>query len=256
MAAERKHGASCRFYWLVYFILASALYAGADGRIDRYALVSRHCPLITSPDPLSPLSVGNGEFVFTVDITGLQTFPGYYLDDIPLQTQSHWGWHSFPNPDNYRLEQTYEYYNTYGRTVAYPTKLSEKSSPWADADSSSASFQPFSMSNEQGTAAHWLRANPHRLDLGRIGLILKREDGEPAGIDDLERTRQKLDLWKGQITSRFECEDIPVHVETCCHPYRDAIAVRIVSPLVSTGRLGVAFRFPYATGSFGQGEPP
>ncbi|MHC4646991.1 MAG: hypothetical protein ACYTBJ_15960, partial [Planctomycetota bacterium] len=43
--------------------------------IDRYALVSRHNPVIRKPDPLSPLSVGNGEFAFTADITGLQTFP-------------------------------------------------------------------------------------------------------------------------------------------------------------------------------------
>jgi len=28
------------------------------------------------PDPLTPLSVGNGEFAFTADITGLQTYPG------------------------------------------------------------------------------------------------------------------------------------------------------------------------------------
>ena len=43
--------------------------------IDRHALVIRHNVVVTQPDPLTPLSVGNGEFAFTADITGLQTFP-------------------------------------------------------------------------------------------------------------------------------------------------------------------------------------
>jgi hypothetical protein len=46
--------------------------------IDRKALVFRHSPSIHKLDPLSPLSVGNGEFAFTADITGLQTFPSEY----------------------------------------------------------------------------------------------------------------------------------------------------------------------------------
>jgi hypothetical protein len=40
--------------------------------------------------------VGNGEFAFTADPTGLQTFPQLYADKLPLSTQSQWGWHSFP----------------------------------------------------------------------------------------------------------------------------------------------------------------
>ena len=42
--------------------------------IDRKALVTRHNPVLHQLDPLSPLSIGNGEFAFTADITGLQTF--------------------------------------------------------------------------------------------------------------------------------------------------------------------------------------
>src|SRR4051812_47004969 len=44
-------------------------------QIDRAALVVRHNPVSRKLDPLAPLSVGNGEFAFTGDITGLQTFP-------------------------------------------------------------------------------------------------------------------------------------------------------------------------------------
>ena len=67
----------------------------AQKPIDRKALVERHKVINTKFDSLSPLSVGNGKFAFTVDITGLQTFPLEYKKGIPLGTQSEWGWHSF-----------------------------------------------------------------------------------------------------------------------------------------------------------------
>ncbi|HKI68799.1 MAG TPA: hypothetical protein VKA67_04370, partial [Verrucomicrobiae bacterium] len=43
-------------------------------RIDRRVLVRRHNPVVTGFDPFSALSVGNGEFAFTADVTGVQTF--------------------------------------------------------------------------------------------------------------------------------------------------------------------------------------
>ena len=48
--------------------------ASAQQAIDRRALVDRHAPVLRGFDTGSPLSVGNGEFAFTVDATGLQTF--------------------------------------------------------------------------------------------------------------------------------------------------------------------------------------
>lgn len=59
--------------------------------MEREQIVWRHNPEFDRLDPLSPLSVGNGEFAFTADITGLQTFPEQY--EVPLGTQSNWGWH-------------------------------------------------------------------------------------------------------------------------------------------------------------------
>src|SRR3954468_18860281 len=60
--------------------------------IDRAALVARHNPLVRKLDPLGPLSLGNGEFAFTGDITGLQTFAREYEHAMPLCTLSQWGW--------------------------------------------------------------------------------------------------------------------------------------------------------------------
>ncbi|HSE38520.1 MAG TPA: twin-arginine translocation signal domain-containing protein [Blastocatellia bacterium] len=63
-----------------------------SGLIDRQKLVSRHSPIIRRLEPLSPLSVGNGEFAFTADVTGLQSFPEDYDRAMPLCTMSQWGW--------------------------------------------------------------------------------------------------------------------------------------------------------------------
>ena len=83
--------------------LAAAAPATAQAHkpIDRHALVTRHNPTITRVDGTSPFMVGNGNFAFTADITGLQTFPEQYSPLAPLMTQAQWSWHSFPNPKGY-----------------------------------------------------------------------------------------------------------------------------------------------------------
>lgn len=62
--------------------------------INRYELVNRHNPIMKEVNPESPLSVGNGEFAFTVDVTGLQTLYKEQIEhEVPLCTMSQWGWH-------------------------------------------------------------------------------------------------------------------------------------------------------------------
>ena len=56
----------------------------AASSIDRAALVSRHNPVLRKLDPLSPLTLGNGEFAFTADVTGLQTLSCEYENAMPL----------------------------------------------------------------------------------------------------------------------------------------------------------------------------
>ena len=92
------------FYAAAITLPLSALYSscGSASAIDRQALVERNNPHITAIDTLASLSVGNGEFAVTVDVTGLQTFPELYSKGVPLGTQSQWGWHSFANPDSLR----------------------------------------------------------------------------------------------------------------------------------------------------------
>ena len=89
--------------------------------IDRYAVVCRNNPTLEQLDPYGPFSVGNGEFCFTADVTGLQSFYDYYYENgIPLETKANWAWHSFPNPKNYTIEDALEPWDTaHGRRVRH-----------------------------------------------------------------------------------------------------------------------------------------
>jgi len=195
------------------------------GGIDRRALVRRHNPVVTAFDPFSALTVGNGEFAFTADITGLQTFNAECEKDFPLCTTAHWSWHTTPLPAGLRRENfRYRDYDTYGRKVGYAT----------DATGQERLFD-------------WLRENPHRLYLGRVGLELRKSNGSRITPRDLKNCEQILDLWSGTLESRFEFEGQPVRVLTCCHADFDLVAARIESPLLDTGQLQLLLAFPYAS---------
>ncbi len=209
-------------------LFSFALLAANEPPIDRHALVIRHNPVLRQFDPENPFSVGNGQFAFTADVTGLQTFAEAFTNTTPLGTLSQWGWHSFPNPDGWSGERFhYKEYDVFGRKVGYNDVPK----------------------NIQTPEIKWLRGNPHRLHLGQIGLILLKADGSRARTNDLSRIEQTLDLWDGILNSRFEVDGESVEVQTVCHPERDLLAVRIVSPLLKAGRVKVQIQFPYGTGA-------
>ncbi len=200
----------------------------AGAPIDRHALVTRHTVVLKEFDTRNPLSVGNGEFAFTVDATGLQTFPEAFATTTPLGTLSDWGWHTIPNTNGWDIDRFRftEYADLNGRKV-----------PYADVPG-----------NRQTPEIKWLRANPHRLHLGQIGFILKHADGSRAQTNDVTDIKQQLDLWNGQILSHFRFDGQPVEATTVCDPHLDAMAVRVKSPLLKSQRLGIQIRFPYGTG--------
>ena len=193
-------------------------------RIDRRALVTRHNPTLTRIDPASPLMVGNGNLGFTADITGLQTFQEQYSPRVPLMIQAQWAWHSFPNPSGFSLAQAEQPVDVRGQSRPYPYLRG-----WDEAR------QPH---------IQWLRENPHRISLGRLALHLAKADGRRAAFADLSEARQTLDLWTGRLESRFVFDGAPVEVETSVHPTLDAVIVRLRSPLLASGRLGVDLTFP------------
>lgn len=152
---------------IIFFLGSIFLFVSCNqSRIDRKALVDRHRIVSTETDPRSPAQVGNGEFAFGVDITGLQTF-------VPFNTMAQWSWHSFSLPEGQQVEDFKKpLMDTYGRQI------------------------PYDIPNpEQPELSAWLAANPHRFNLGRIGFKLLRADGSAATAGDLSDTRQEVDMW-------------------------------------------------------------
>ena len=162
------------------------------------------------------MAVGNGEFAFNFDVTGLQSFPEYYEKTMPIGILSNWGWHSFPNPEGYSLDRfKMAVIKKHDREFVYPAA---------------------STSNPPPDAAY-LRGNPHRFGLGRIGLEMTHADGSQVAIRDLQHLDQRLDLWGGIVTSSFEVDGTPVHVTTAVHPERDEVATVVESPLIASGPI-------------------
>lgn len=187
--------------------------------IDRRAVVSRHDVCIRAIDPEAALSVGNGDFAFTVDVTGLQSLGElHFAKGLPLETLSTWAWHSFPNPKGFTLADATKLYDFHGRQVPY---ASVQSSP----------------------AGTYFRENPHPIPLGQISLIYQ---GRTLTPEDLGAIDQRLELWTGAVTSTYTLAGQAVTVETVAHPELSVIAVKLRSPLVRTGDLQVRFHFPYS----------
>lgn len=192
--------------------------ASGNDKINRKAVVTRHNPHITCIDSLSSLTVGNGGFAFTVDATGLQTFPEEYKNGVPLGTMADWGWHSFPNSNSYKIEEALVNHDFHrGHDELYAAQ--------------------FRTPGRQKDASEYFRQNPHRLHLGNIGLNLS----DPGLISNVDET---LDLWTGKIESRFKYGEQSYLVKTVCDPDKDVVA----SHIESDGEIEVVLRFPYPTG--------
>ena len=163
------------------------------------------------------MQVGNGNFAFGVDITGLQTF-------LPYNTLSSWGWHNSSLPTTPGQTSPADFIGldwwTHGRLVNYD--------------------QPNPAENE---ISNWLIQNPQRINLGRIGLWF---GGRNVTEANLSEKLQTLDLYSGQISSTFVLNGSNVRIETNVDPRSDSIAIKIHSNLLAVGRLGVFFDYPYS----------
>ncbi|RYP40956.1 hypothetical protein DL769_011681 [Monosporascus sp. CRB-8-3] len=188
----------------------------AFGRIDRHRIVSQHNVVRTRliDNETTPLQVGNGNFAFSVDITGMQTY-------LPFNTMSTWAWHNDSLPTN--GEEISDYQGvpmmTHGRNVFYD--IPDPALP---------------------EVSQWLIGNPNRINLGRIGLKYK---GGTLAASQITEPRQELDLWTGVIKSTFKVDGYLVEVTTRGDFETDAVTFDIDSKLVRSGDLMVELDFPY-----------
>lgn len=205
-----------RFFFLLCVII-NTLIASAQS-IDREAVVKRHQISTTATLSRSPAQVGNGNFAFGMDITGLQTF-------VPFNTMSYWAWHSFPMPEGTSVSD----YQPQERTIR------GKKSKFFDTD------------QKHKAVSEWMSKNPQKFNLGRLGFLLTTKEGTVIDKEtDVKNTTQEVDLWKGLVNSRFEFSGKGVTVTTSCHPKKDMIAVDVKSDLLEDGELGFFLDFPYA----------
>lgn len=216
--------------------------------VDRRRLVRAHNPVLSGAHPTAVLTVGNGDIAMSVDVSGLQTFPGFHElvpdphrvvrdqlsglppqrarahdpDDfqIPLRTQSTWGW--------YRTRATREL-SPDDAATRYET--ARGSVPYLDRMGLQRAADPIPEELEPGA---WFQFNPRRAHLGRLALV--RTDG--ARLDDpalIRDARTELDLWSGSITAEYTIEGEPVAVTTVADPDSHRFAARITSPLLRRG---------------------
>ena len=203
----------------------------ASAAIDRNAVVSRNNPVITKADTLASLSVGNGHFATTVDVTGLQSYPLDYKNGVPLCAMSDWGWHQYPNSKNLKPSESEKSFDFgHGHKEIYAVEYKKKED------------------GRHKEATEFLRVNPHRLNLGAIGLYLTDEKGKQISLYQLTDIRQEQKLFDGEILSSFVANRKKVEVTTGAHPSKDALYARIKSELLADKRATLRLRFPYPTG--------
>ena len=164
-------------------------------------------------DPTGKIPLGNGEFCFTADGTGLQTFGG--------NAMAHWAWHSFPLPA--------------GRTAA---DIPSTGTFQRGRNQGPDEFQP-----NTDDLRNWMFDNPHIMNLGRLRLC--RAGGLELKQNEISGLTRNLDLWSGKQTANYQIDGEPVRVEAWVDSTVDAVAVRIESPLLARGGLEVALDFPY-----------
>jgi len=195
--------------------------------INRKELVARHNPILKKVDVESPLTVGNGEFAYTADITGMQTLYREYEQAYnPLCTMSQWGWHTkkvnsksgiYTMDD---LEMTrYEYM---GREITYAVERKE--------------------GNE--AVYEWLRHNPHRIHLGSVGFLW---EGKTIEEKEITNIHQQLKLYEGHLVSEFTIGGYLVKVLTCCHPDKDLLFFQVESEAIKAGKLQIVIRYSYGS---------
>ncbi|KAJ5109126.1 hypothetical protein N7456_005801 [Penicillium angulare] len=194
------------------------LTAGAAAKIpahQREHVVRSFNPHRNASSSTTPLQVGNGNFAFGVDITGLQTFSHF-------ATESSWAWHNFSLPTTPGQTSPSDFTGldwwTHGRLVNYD--------------------MPNPAEND---ISNWLIENPQRLSIANIGLHFSEGN---VTEEQLLFKSQDLDIWEGTIRSTFRYKGSDVSVQVWCHPDDPIVGIEIKSDLLDSGDLGVSFDFP------------
>lgn len=199
------------FPLLIFGFIFISSFTQENDPIDRHALVTRHN--IHWNNLTGQIPIGNGEFCFNADGTGLQTFGG--------STISNWAWHSFPLVQGYTKKQipstgTFQLGNNKGLDEFPKERIDLKT---------------------------WMFDNPHKINLARIRLI--RGFGNELLEEDVKNISRNFNLWTGILTSTFEIDNQIVIVTTVVDPNKNLLSIKINSELIKKGILKLSIDFPY-----------
>ena len=195
--------------------------------INRKSIIEKHNPKLNNIDTESPLTVGNGEFCFTADVTGFQTlYSEYEAENFPLCTMSQWGWHSIPvNRDKkeYTLDDLEMTEFDYAERKVY-----------------------YAVDEKEGNEEvyDWLRKNPHRLNLAKIALLY---DDKPVSGSQLTEISQELKIYEGILYSDFYLENEPCKVRTACDYDNDILDFSVKSKDIKNQKISIEIEFPYGS---------
>ena len=116
---------------------------------------------------------------------------------MPLTAMSDWGWHKFENTDNLTPSESEKSFDLgHGHQEVYAVEYKKAED------------------GRHQKATEYFRENPHRLNLGVIGLDLKDAEGRAIELRSLTDIHQEQQLYDGIITSQFKAGGYPVNVIT------------------------------------------
>ena len=145
----------------------------AHNPIDRKALVQRHN--IRPQDVTRVVPLGNGEFCFGCDRTGLQNFGG--------NAMAHWAWHAFPIPEGVDISDWPE-----TGTLNTGRLTGEGREVWPP---------------ERQKDAEYIFNNPHSVNLGRLWFL--RGDGSSLAEDEITYCRVYSQISGGVFSHPMIC---------------------------------------------------
>lgn len=170
-----------------------------------------------SIDKYCPLSVGNGHFVFTCDVTGLQTLKEDY-DVIPLLSMSEK--FAYKKPSG---QLPYVSYKAHNRNVYYQTDRT---------------LNPVAYDN--------LRTNYFKYNMFSLAFYYQ---GQKIVKEDISLVQQTLDLFTATLYSSFHIFNHEVQVVTKVENSSDTLVIRIKSQLLLEG---LEVRLETKTASYNQ----
>jgi hypothetical protein len=252
-------------------LLPSVSVAALGAAIDRAAVVGRHDVRFVNPRPtvggqefctpnssssaFSQLTVGNGDFAATVDLTGLQSLNHSYGSSsdfgFPALTQSSWGWHT---PDPHKIDPTMpspwradgslnvvleqhqvasldERPGHGNRTIPYLTNCEKLNDP---------------------RLCHWWYNFPVRTSLGQLGFVAQQQSGgqqaaaaAPLALEDVRDSSQHHDLYSATVYSNWSVGEHRVRVTTVADDeMTDSVAAQFTAPVALGLTVQLAFCAP------------